>query len=400
MRTGFGQLLRHHRRRAGLSQAAVAAIAGWGNDASKVSRAERSVEPVLAAARTIIRVLDERLHFTRDELKELANAYLLPDTAAGAQGSSLLIGLSVPRVDESAFWSKVVGAIETEAASRGYLIVLCQHDEDVTMQCNRLDYFQELSAMAGMIVAPAVGITPTHHQPQLSRRFDDTLADVLRRDIPLIFVDRRVPTHHQIPYVGLDNMQAGRDAVNALLRRGHRKIGALFALKHSSTQQERHEGFKEVLIARGLYNPDLVKFGVEVVHDARHEQRARDGIRQGRRNALELLRLPVEERPTAIFCGTYYMALEALKALRELETEGIHLSVPQDVSIIGFDRVADLDLPQPNITRMEYPVASLARAAVEKLGSLIENPRDKTVLQDVKLTARLLERESVGRPPS
>ncbi len=394
----FGELIEAYRRRAQWRQQDLAEAAQVHRSA--ISRTENPPEdspdyPPLAVARTIMGALHRQHPFQWGELQELATAYLIPPALRDEQGQSKVIGVSVPSGARSAIWSCMVGAIEEEARQRGYMIVLCQHDEEIDQQLEHLDFFADLPGLAGLILAPAVGIT----EPPRWQRYGlyDALEPLRKRQVPIVFIDRKVPARVPVPYVGLDNVAAAKRAVEHLIKAGHRRIGALLALPHASTQQERHDGYRRALDRIGAYDETLVRWGEEVPRANREKDRARYGIRRGLRNATELLSLPEGQRPTAIFCATYYMALEALKAMQTLDPSGTRLSVPKQLALIGFDDVPELDIPTPQISRLEYPVSDLAKRAVAKIETLIANPQDSRALQDALIkTFYIAEKGSVG----
>lgn len=92
--------------------------------------------------------------------------------------------------------------------------------------------------------------------------------------------------------------------------------------------------------------------------------------------------------PTAWICVNDNTALTFIKALTEMS-----LSVPEDVSIVGFDNISELIYT--NLTTIDVPKQSIGEKAVEQLISRVENPNKP--LEDVMLSVELIERASVKK---
>lgn len=391
----FGTLIRLHRKRRLLTQAdLVAEIAKHPDITEKPSRAgishlESGDVDSPRLARAVIKALHRNEGFRQQQLQNLAMTYLSLDTLETDSTDSpaaKTVGLLVPSVDQSNVWGKIAGAIEVAAGEQSCFVVICQHRDSITQQLRLIRNLAGLHAVDGLIVAPAVDIKGPNRFVVGDAK---EVFESLRRDyeIPIVFIDRTFPTRTAIPYVGLDNVAAGRMAAKFLHEEGNRRIGALFSLRHASPQVERHMGFERQMREYDLYNPRWVEFGEEVPEERRLEDRAVNGIRQGRKKARELLGLPEsgtcaalpENAPTALFCATSYLAIEVIKALRAAH-------VPPDAwpTVLGFDNVDELDnTERRELPRIAYDLTALAENAVSKLVELIEDPNDKAASQPV-----------------
>jgi LacI family transcriptional regulator, galactose operon repressor len=111
----------------------------------------------------------------------------------------------------------------------------------------------------------------------------------------------------------------------------------------------------------------------------------------GFRCAMELLALP--DRPTAIFAGSDQQALGVYEAARQLG-----LSIPDQLSVVGFD---DLPLARwlpPPLTTVRQPLAEMGAAAAEMLLQLIAGRTLRS--QRVELATELVVRLSTAAPPA
>jgi LacI family transcriptional regulator len=148
-----------------------------------------------------------------------------------------------------------------------------------------------------------------------------------------------------------DEVSGGRTATEALLDKGHERVGFINLPGGVPAAAGRLEGYKRALEARGLpFDDSLVGYG--------------DGTANcGYRCAAELLR--VQDPPTAIFCANDPTAMGAYEALKERG-----LRIPEDVAVVGFDNqeliAAHL---RPPLSTVALPHYEMGRWAV---GQLIE----------------------------
>ena len=180
--------------------------------------------------------------------------------------------------------------------------------------------------------------------------------------------------------VQVDNLIGAQGATRHLTELGHRRIGLIVGQLDVSTSVERLEGYQAALSAAGLLpNAELTRVGHY------HEE---DGLRA----ATELLSLPPQERPTALFVGNNEMTVGAVLAARALG-----LRVPGDLSIIGFDDSRLLQVLQPAISVVAQPTYDLGFVAGETLISLLRRgtPSPPT---SVRLATKLIIRESTAPP--
>jgi LacI family transcriptional regulator len=111
----------------------------------------------------------------------------------------------------------------------------------------------------------------------------------------------------------------------------------------------------------------------------------------GYRAASELLDL--SDPPTALFCFNDNMAVAAMRAARDRG-----LSVPRDLSVVGFDDSTVASQLQPALTTVRQPLEEMGRVAVSLLTRLLEGQRVEAVRID--LATNLIVRESTAPPGS
>ena len=194
-------------------------------------------------------------------------------------------------------------------------------------------------------------------------------------EIPAVLVDGFC-ADRSLPSVVPDEVTGGRVATEALLNKGHRRIGFLNVGSRIPAAIGRLAGYQQALAAAGLpFDPALVRKG--------------NGYQDsGYAKTIELMRLP--QRPTALFCATDRMAMGAYDALRDLQ-----LAIPRDVAVMGFDNQELIAAYlRPPLSTMALPHYDMGRWAVQYLIKHSDAADDLKPVQQL-LECPLIERESV-----
>lgn len=213
-------------------------------------------------------------------------------------------------------------------------------------------------------------------------RTDSALVDALAvRKIPFVLVgdSRNDPG---LLCADVDNVHAGRAAVQHLIGLGHRRIAAFRGNSVFSSSEQRLIGYRQALEEAGIvYDTALVQNGSYFPSPELCEE-----------NVRTLLARPLSERPTAIFCFNDNMALGTL---RTLQRYGI--SVPHDISVIGFDDVPNASTVSPALTTMRQPIHEIGEHAANLLLAQINGTTESE--QNKLLPAEIIVRASTGVPP-
>ena len=174
-----------------------------------------------------------------------------------------------------------------------------------------------------------------------------------RAGLPCVVVDPVDLPDPDVPSVGATNWAGGVAATRHLIRHGHTRIAAIGGPPALLCSRARLDGYRAALDAGGLpIDPDLLRDG-NFHHSGGYEA------------AIELLALP--DPPTAIFAGSDEQAFGVIEAAR---TAG--LSVPDDLSVVGFDDLPVARWASPPLTTVRQPLAYMGRMAAQMLHNLIE----------------------------
>lgn len=180
-----------------------------------------------------------------------------------------------------------------------------------------------------------------------------------------------------VPMISSDNVEGGRIAVKYLHEKGHKLIAHLSGPLDTLSAIERLQGFRKAVVELDLdYDP---KYFIESSHygyDAAYE-------------AAETLlsRFDERHRPTAIFVGADIMAFGVYKALKD---NG--LSVPGDISIIGFDDLSASRFVSPELTTIAQNKKLIGCEVADTLVRLMNL---ETVHDKARIPVKLIERASV-----
>ncbi|WP_069465857.1 substrate-binding domain-containing protein, partial [Actinacidiphila rubida] len=203
-------------------------------------------------------------------------------------------------------------------------------------------------------------------------------AQLTSRDIPFVVLDAAGDPGEDVPAIGATNWQGGLAATRHLLELGHRRIGVIGGPAGIMCSRARIDGYRAALETAGVqYDSALVVNG-----DFHHES--------GYTKGLELLRL--KDRPTAVFTGNDLQALGLYEAARETG-----LSIPGDLSVVGFDDLPLARWISPPLTTVRQPLTEMAEAAAHLVLDISRGNQPSTLRVD--LATRLVERASSAPPP-
>ena len=237
--------------------------------------------------------------------------------------------------------------------------MLCDSDEDPEKERLYVDVMRA-EGVAGVILATT--------SQALSH-----IRNLLGHNIPVVAIDRRIKDR-RVDSVLVANANGAFLAIEHLLGLGHRRI-SMVSMRSIPTGRERQAGYLRALRKYGVRGSRrLIRLGVPKPEG-------------GYRLACELLKL--KPRPTALFVDNNMMMLGALEAIRESG-----LSVPEELSVVGFDDMPWATLLHPPLTVVSQPTHELGRKAVENLLERIDHPTRP--VSHLRLIPKLIIRESSG----
>lgn len=254
---------------------------------------------------------------------------------------SKTIGVLIPSL-ENFFCTSLVASIEEELYQHQFSVMVCAYQEDSQRERDQLRFLQSKNV-------DAIVIVPTN-----SFKTARMVRDIIDTGTYCIAVDRKL-MGIKCDYVGINNFQIAYDVTSYLLEKGHKRIGLLGTGQTTLTAIERYNGYAKALEDAGIAeDQSLVGFGNNFASGA---------YRQARR----FLRL--RNRPTAIFATNYDTTLGAITAINELG-----LSVPEDISVVGFDNLSVAKVFNPSLTIVAQPMQEISHATVTRILANIDHP--------------------------
>lgn len=284
--------------------------------------------------------------------------WLARELSLGAAVST--VGVLVPQLADE-FTGSVVTGVERELKRAGFHMVCSLGHGDPRDEAAALQVFRDRRVTGLILVTPALS--------------DNELLNEYAAGTPLVLVNHRIEELAEA-CIHIDNEQAGYLAARHLLELGHRDIVHISGPLSRQDARARQEGFQRALEEAGLER------------DAARVVEADYNAREGEAAMRRLLR---RGRFTALFAANDVIAAGAMVALREAG-----MSVPGDVSVVGFDDRSLAVLLEPPLTTIRYPMEDVGCRAARHL---VQRVRGEAVDPLPLLPPTLIVRRSSGPPP-
>jgi len=274
-----------------------------------------------------------------------------------------LIGLVLPELQNPIFpaLAEVVGGA---LAQRGFTPVLC------TRTAGGLSEADYVGMLLGQHVSGVV-FAGGHYAEQAAPH--DHYRLLRSRGVPVVLFNAAVD-NLDFPCVATDDVTAAGQAYTHLASLGHQRIGLLAGPEDHMPSRRKLAAFLE---HAGRAGPSP---GAPVEH-------ALFSLEGGQAATTRLLRHGV----TGVICASDVLALGAIRAVRRAG-----LSVPGDVSVVGYDDSAFMNCTDPPLTTVRQPIESMGKAAVALLVNQIENMA--VFPEELLFEPELVVRGSTGRP--
>jgi DNA-binding LacI/PurR family transcriptional regulator len=322
---------------------------------------------------TVSRVLNDRPGVSADTRQAVLTAldvlgYERPERLH--KRSAGLVGLIVPELENPIF-PAFAQIIESALAQTGYTPVLCTQTPGGVTEDEYLEMLLDRQ-VAGIVFVAGLHADTTADHERYQRLVD--------RPLPIVLINGYAEGI-AAPFISCDDKQSAESAVAHLSALGHERIGFISGPERFRAVQRKlagyHSAMRRHVPTYDHHAPDefvaLTLFGVE----------------GGEVAAGQLL----EKDVTALVCGSDLMALGAIRAAHRRG-----LSVPQDLSVVGFDDSPLIAFTDPPLTTLRQPVAAMGNAAVRALVDEINGhaaPRSEYVFP-----AELVVRGSTATAPT
>lgn len=263
------------------------------------------------------------------------------------------------------YYSRILTGIGDLAHDLGYSVLICNTAGEVKNEKQSLKMLETHRADGAIFLG-------CHRDSQWLREY--------AAKYPIVQCCEYVPGL-SVPSVSIDNYRAAYETVTYLSHLGHTRIGMLSADNDYISTSLRYQGYRDALQAAGL----SVSPRNFVLADADYS------FPSGFSAVSDILK--GDKRPTAIFCVSDILALSAISAAEEAG-----LSVPQDLTVSGFDDVDYTTMFHPYLTTVAQPCYEMGQRSLELLLEYIRDPQKAAEQLFVPYT--LTVRESSGSCPA
>ncbi|MCP2240322.1 LacI family DNA-binding transcriptional regulator [Thermoanaerobacterium thermosaccharolyticum] len=273
-----------------------------------------------------------------------------------------MIGLVIPDITNPYFMSIGKG-IESVVSKRGYVIILCNTDENLDKEINSLKILSEKRVDAIILTT--------------SSEDNDHIKELINKGIPVVLVDRKIKGFNTDVVIN-DNFGSSYLLTKHIIQKGHRDICIVNGLLNVSTGKERFEGFKAAMEEHNI--PIKSEF---ILNGNFNSKIAYNEVKKLLKNGY---------RPTAIIAANNLMAEGVMLAILEEK-----LSIPNDISLVAFEEIRNQELITPKVTYINQNGFLMGQKAGELVLEKINNNLNglKRHGREIILVPDLVIRDSV-----
>lgn len=272
---------------------------------------------------------------------------------------SFTIGAIIPTM-ENAIFARGLQAFQEEIHNQGYTLLVSS---------SAYQPEAEEEQIRTLIARGADGLLLIGHDR------DPRIFDYLdQQKIPVVVAWSFAP-NQSAPSVGFDNRQAMQTLAEQVIQLGHTRLATISARTQGNDRARfRIEGIRDAMRANGL--PEASLSVIETTYE----------IENGAAAFEQLMSLP--QRPTAVLCGNDVLAVGAVR-----QAEKMGISIPDEVSITGFDDIELARIIRPSLTTVHVPHREMGRKAAIELIDMVETG---STGQSLRLETNVINRESLG----
>jgi len=277
-----------------------------------------------------------------------------------ANNSSKIIGIIFPEASgnfmQDPFHSQILTGIESVISSNNYYLMVksIKKYEDIYQLMTNW-------SVDGFIILSLVG----HQLPKLEKF----------KDVPVVFIDTYYDELKHIN-VGSNDYQGEFNAASHLLDNGHKSLGFIsYPIDYPSVLSMRLKGFKDALNQKNISfnsSENILEIGKFNPNDTRITNKILNFVKN----------------KTGICFSADILAIEVMEFLKN---NGY--SIPNDISIVGFDNLYLSTLVTPKLTTINQDIVKKGNIAAESLINMIEQHKEEQL--NIKISTNLVIRESV-----
>ena len=313
---------------------------------------------------TVSRVLNHKSNVSEDAVEAVNKAIKELGYSPNFLGRDLRKSetrriLAIIASTEQSFYSEVIRGMEETAMSKGYDVLIATTRDDPKHEMHLLGMLFSHSVDGAVLLGPKLdaetisGLAANHNLAMCLERLEGCKALT----------------------VTINNVQAGKDAVNYLINKGRRRIGLITTAQRAQSSVDRELGYRQALEENGIpYDPSLVYYGTY-------------GADSGTRGCKELMSLT--NKPDAIFAISDMLAIGAMN-----HALSAGIDIGKELLFFGFDDIQYSHIFIPHLSTVRQPCFMQGKLVIEKL---IDNMKTDTPdTSTYMLPHSLILRETTG----
>lgn len=319
--------------------------------AATISRALNNNPKISEATRKLVLDTANAMNYKQNKL-----------ALALKSGKSNNVGVIVPRIDSN-FFASVIRGIEEELYSFGYHVIICQTRDDKNLEVENIEAL--LNAQVDGILMSISNVSPEQN---------DSFKRILKKNVPLIFFDRKANIEG-VSTVTINDYFGAYEATKHLINQGCKRIAHLSNNRLIEIFRDRYLGYKQAIIDSGLeFDERLV---IETISK----------VEEGRKTTKTLLEM--ETPPDAIFSSSDFTALGAIQEIKE---QG--LRIPDDICVAGFANEPFTKFMELTITSVDQSPLEMGKMAAKVFLDQVNGNKNIKIEKKVVLNPKLLIRKS------
>ena len=254
-----------------------------------------------------------------------------------ASSKSTTVAVVVPELTRSSIAGMVDGIAAT-AIRRGYLIRLFVNDssnsEDPVAAEHELWRTVMSSGVDGILY--------------INDEIDDDYLEIIKKSSVSVVLTNTVCSDLEIPYVAIDYKKAAYEITKEMINRGNKKIWIISTIRKYAVNDLKVQGYTEAMVEAGLTPRVINVSGKTYLNEVKYQ---------------EILQ---EEHPDVAIVVRDSMAVSFINVARQL-----HISIPDDLQVIGFQNTKYAELSRPSLTCINTPIYEIGEVAMDLLTDLM-----------------------------
>lgn len=297
---------------------------------------------------------------TAEEIFKIANEIGYSNEAKISRIRFVIYKRNGSIIDNSPFFSNLLEGVERECREFGYELIICNLDK-------RSDFYEQ--RLNEILTDKTTGVIMLG-----TEALDEDFECFRNAKCPLVILDSW-STSMNFNGIMINNSDSAKNAVEYLIRNGHKEIGYLKGRFRIKAFNARSTGYSRALYKHGIAIKDHYIIPLSTTMDGAYKDML------GYLNTRPKL-------PTAFFADNDMIALGAMKAFIE---KGYR--IPEDISLIGFDDLSSSEISTPRLTTIRVFKQEMGQLAVRRLHDVIKDANG--IKSKIQICTEFVERDSV-----